>query len=244
MPEGPSIVILKELLLPYQGKTVQLAEGSAAIDFERLKGKKLLSVKIWGKHTLLCFKDFYIRIHLLMFGSYRINERRENMVPRLSLGMKGVELNFYTCQVKLIEGRPDGDYDWEADVMSDEWDAAKALKKIRALKNAMVCDVLLDQQIFSGSGNIIKNEVLFRIRVHPESLAEAMPLKKQKELVKEARNYSFDFLKWKKENILKKNWLIYKKAMCPRCGIPATSAYLGKGKRLSCFCTNCQELFV
>ncbi|MGJ9419020.1 hypothetical protein ACHAC9_14805 [Massilia sp. CMS3.1] len=26
---------------------------------------------------------------------------------------------------------------------------------------------LLDQDIFSGVGNVIKNEVLFRIRVHP-----------------------------------------------------------------------------
>jgi endonuclease-8 len=243
MPEGPSIVILKELLQPYAGKIVQSAEGSAAIDFERLTGKKILQFRSWGKHTLICFKDFYIRIHLLMFGSYRINERREQMIPKLSLLIKGVELNFYTCQVKLMEGKADGDYEWEADVMADEWNAASALKKIRALETAQVCDVLLDQQIFSGSGNIIKNEVLFRIAVHPESVVGAMPLKKLKELVKETRNYSFDFLKWKKENVLKKHWLIYKKSMCPRCGIPVQVEHLGKGKRLTCFCNNCQELY-
>jgi endonuclease-8 len=99
-------------------------------------------------------------------------------------------------------------------------------------------------QIFSGSGNIIKNEVLFRIAVHPESVIEAMPLKKLKELVKETRNYSFDFLKWKKENVLKKHWLIYKKRVCPRCDLPVKTDHLGKGKRLSCFCDNCQELYV
>ncbi|HRO68823.1 MAG TPA: hypothetical protein PK951_00545 [Chitinophagaceae bacterium] len=44
----------------------------------------------------------------------------------------------------------------------------------------MVCDALLDQEIFSGVGNIIKNEVLYRIRVHPESLIGDIPLKKDK----------------------------------------------------------------
>ncbi|MCZ8285890.1 MAG: endonuclease [Bacteroidia bacterium] len=243
MPEGPSIVILKELLQPYQGKVIQAAEGVAAIDFKRLEGKKLLQVKSWGKHTLLCFKDFYIRIHLLMFGSYRINERREQMTPKLTLVLKGAEVNFYTCQVKLMEGKADDDYAWDADIMAAEWDAKKALKKIRALRDAKICDVLLDQEIFSGSGNIIKNEVLFRVAVHPESRAGAMPLKKLKELVNETRNYSFDFLKWKKANVLQKHWLIYKKAICPRCHLPVKTAHLGKGKRLSCFCKHCQELF-
>ena len=243
MPEGPSIVILKELLLPYTGKIVQSAEGSAAIDFGRLKGKKILQFRSWGKHTLICFKDCYIRIHLLMFGSYRIGERREGMTSRLSIRLKGAELNFYTCQVKLMDGKADDDYDWEADVMGDEWNASAALKKLKALKPAMICDVLLDQEIFSGSGNIIKNEVLFRAAVHPLSVTNAIPPKKLKELVKEIRNYSFEFYRWKKAGVLKKHWLIYKKSLCPRCNIRVELAHLGKGKRLSCFCGNCQQLY-
>jgi len=243
MPEGPSIVILKELLLPYAGKIVQSAEGNAAIDLSRLSRKKILGIKSWGKHTLICFSDFYIRIHLLMFGSYSINEPKENRVPRLSLRLKGGELNFYTCQVKLVEGKPDKDYDWEADVMGDAWNAAKALEKIHTLDSALVCDVLLDQQIFSGSGNIIKNEVLFRLAVHPESQVQAMPQSILKKLVKETRSYSFDFYHWKKANVLRKHWLIYKKAICPRCHTPVTSTHTGKGKRLSCFCPDCQQLY-
>lgn len=244
MPEGPSIVILKELLTPYSGKVVQSADGSAAIDFKRLEGKKILAFKSWGKHTLICFKDVYVRIHLLMFGSYRINERREGMKPRLSLHLKGVEINFYTCQVKLMEGNPETDYDWKADVMSDEWSAGAASKKLKLLPETMVCDALLDQQIFSGSGNIIKNEVLFRIALHPESRLGALPPGKLKALVKEARDYSFDFYHWKKEGTLKKHWQIYKQKECPRCGIPAQKAYCGKQKRLTCFCENCQVLHV
>ena len=68
----------------------------------------------------------------------------------------------------------------------------------------MVCDALLDQNIFTGVGNIIKNEVLFRTRIHPESKIGNIPQKKINELIKEARNYSFDFLEWKKQYAIKK----------------------------------------
>ena len=36
-------------------------------------------------------------------------------------------------------------------------------------------DALLDQDVFAGAGNIIKNEVLHRIRVHPESPVGRLP---------------------------------------------------------------------
>ena len=42
-------------------------------------------------------------------------------------------------------------------------------------------------------GNIIKNEVLYRIRVHPPVQVGALPAAKLSELVREARQYSFDF---------------------------------------------------
>jgi endonuclease-8 len=54
--------------------------------------------------------------------------------------------------------------------MNPEWDKRKAKQKIKAIPNTMVCDTLLHQDIFGGVGNIIKNEVLYRIRVHPESI--------------------------------------------------------------------------
>jgi endonuclease-8 len=54
---------------------------------------------------------------------------------------------------------------------------------------------LLDQHVFSGVGNIIKNEVLHRIRVHPESTVGGLPSRKLGEMIRQARDYSFDFLR-------------------------------------------------
>jgi endonuclease-8 len=242
MPEGPSIVILKEELQIFKGKKILEVEGNSKIDLTRLKNLKIKDFRSWGKHFLICFTDFYLRIHLLMFGTYRINERKE-VKPRLHLKLSNGEFNFYNCSIKIIEGNPDDQYDWEADIMSDQWNAVKAEKKLKNMKDTFACDALMNQEIFSGVGNIIKNEVLFRTKIHPESLIGSLPVKKLKELIKDAREYSLQFYVWKKAYVLRKHWLIYKKGECPRCKIKTKRKYMGKGNRLTCYCDNCQVLY-
>lgn len=242
MPEGPSIVILKEAVRAFKGKTVIIASGNTKIEKERMNGKKVLDLKSWGKHFLICFKGFSLRVHFMLFGSYRINERKVSPA-RLSLQFADGELNFYACSVKFIDEPLDDVYDWSADVMSDDWDPKAAKKKLKASPDMLACDALLDQNIFAGSGNIIKNEVLFRIFVHPASKVGALPTKQLNLLIKEARNYSFDFYEWKKQYVLKKHWLAHTKKTCPRCKIPLIKKYMGKTNRRTFYCDNCQILY-
>lgn len=243
MPEGPSIVILRELAEGFSGKEILRVEGNSKIDRERMVGQKILSVRSWGKHFLIEFAEFSLRVHFLMFGSYRINERKDS-IPRLSLQCADKsELNFYACSVKYVEGSLDANYDWRADVMSDHWAPAIALKKLRAAPEKLVCDALLDQDVFAGVGNIIKNEVLFRIRVHPLSAIGALPAAKLRDLVTHARQYSFEFLEWKKQYVLREHWLAHNKRECSRCGVPYSKAHLGKTNRRSFFCEICQKKY-
>lgn len=242
MPEGPSLIIAKEAAAPFVGHKVIAAAGNAKIDVSRMDGQKLEEIKTWGKHLLLCFNGFTVRIHFLLFGTYLINERK-NALLRLGLTFKNGELNFYTVAVKVIDGDLNKIYDWTADVMNDNWDAVAAKEKLKAMPNKMVCDALLEQEIFSGVGNIIKNEVLYRIYVHPESLAGNMPDDKLDELIAEARNYSFDFLRWKQQDVQKRHWLAHSKKTCKRCNLPFYKEYTGSKKRRSFFCTNCQVLY-
>lgn len=243
MPEGPSIVILKEAALQFKGKRVVSAIGNAKIDMSRIEGEKVIDMKSWGKQFLICFKGFTIRIHLLMFGTYRINEEKDAK-PRLSLQFQTGSLNFYTCSVKIMEGDLNEVYDWQADTMSDQWNPTKALRSINKLKNTMVCDLLLNQEIFAGAGNIVKNEVLFRIRILPETLVENLPIAKKKLLIKETRNYCFDFYEWKKKFELKKHFQVYNKKTCPVCGTSITKKYLGKTNRRTFYCGHCQKLIL
>jgi endonuclease VIII len=241
--EGPSLIILLEEIRSFKGKKITEASGLAKIEYTRLPGKKIRSFRTWGKHFLIEFKTFTLRIHFLMFGSYRINERK-NRNPSLQLKFEDKsELNFYTSSVREIESDPDEVYDWSSDVMSDLWDPAKARRKLKKRPALNVGDALLDQEVFSGVGNIIKNEVLFRIRVHPESVIGAIPPRKLTEMIAEARNYSFDFYRWKKVLQLKKHWLIHTRKKCPRCKVEASKKYTGKTNRRSFFCGQCQALY-
>lgn len=104
-----------------------------------------------------------------------------------------------------------------------------------------VGDVLLDQTIFAGVGNIIKNEVLFICKVHPETRIKNLA-EKQNNLVDETRAYCLKFYEWKKKYELKKHWQIYRKRICPSCGSMVIRKKTGKRERLSHFCSQCQLL--
>ncbi|WP_341676797.1 hypothetical protein [Niveibacterium sp. SC-1] len=240
MPEGPSIVLLKEAAADFAGRKILRAEGNAKIDLALLRNRQIVVLRSWGKHFLIELPTRTIRIHFLLFGSYRIDERRD-MAPRLSLGFaQGRELNFYSCSVRLIDAPLDEVYDWRTDVMSDAWDPALAHERLAKMPQSLACDALLDQDVFAGVGNIIKNEVLFRIRVHSLARIGDLPVKVLDDLVREARQYSFDFLEWKRRFVLREHWLAHRKRICPRCDIPLVRAKLGQRERWAYCCERCQ----
>jgi len=242
MPEGPTLLILKEQIVPlFEGKKISKVSGNAKIDMAKLKGRTIKKIRTWGKQLFLCLPNTTIRVHFLLFGSSSIDEKtKPERSIRLMLQVPKHCIYFYTCSVKLLEEDIDEVYDWEADVLSEDWDPLKARKKLKEMPKTLVCDALLDQQVFSGVGNIIKNEVLFRIRLHPETQVGNLPPRKLSDLIKEARKYSFDFLRWKKEFTLRKHWLAHIKKTCPRCDIPFVKKKCGKTNRRSFFCENCQ----
>jgi endonuclease-8 len=242
MPEGPSIFLVREALQPFTGKKIIAANGNTKIEKIRLAGQKIRNIRSWGKHLLICFDSFTLRIHFMMFGTYLINERKSTPL-RLSLEFKSGEINFYTCSVRILEESPDALYDFSADTLSDSWSPRKASLKLNRIPGINVCDALLDQKIFSGVGNIIKNEILFRIKVHPESLIGKLPRKIKSALVREAKNYSLDFLKWKRAFELKKHWLVYTKKTCPRDQSAIHKEYIGTTRRRTFYCEKCQALY-
>jgi len=244
MPEGPSIIILKNEVaaLKLKGKEILHVEGTSGIDKDKLIHQQVTDFRSWGKHFLVCFEGFTLRIHFMLFGTYMINGRKSSPA-RLSLQFDKAELNFYSCSVKIFDQPADELYDWNGDIMSDKWSTEKALEKLMNAPKMLACDALLNQDIFAGSGNIIKNEVLFRTGIHPLSQVGKLPANKLLEMVNETRNYSFDFLNWKLASTLKEHWLAHTKKECPRCDTPFLKQYLGKTKRRSYFCTNCQTLY-
>src|SRR5436190_20677549 len=109
MPEGPSIVILKEQVQQFKGKKILEVSGNSKIDYLQLQNKKLIDFKSWGKHFLVCCNGITLRVHFMLFGSYRINEKKVTPV-RLSLEFKNGEINFYACSLKIFHEDPDDIY--------------------------------------------------------------------------------------------------------------------------------------
>ena len=243
MPEGPSIILVKEAVAKFTGKKIISVSGDSKIDQSLLLNREIVEFKSWGKHFLICLDSLILKVHFLMFGSYMIDEKKPDRAIRLNLTFENGEINFYTCSLKYLEGDINQYYDWSADVMNDQWNKQKAKVKLKAIPGELICDVVLEQGVFAGVGNIIKNEILYRVRVHPESIVGKIPTAKLNKLIDETRIYSFQFLEWKRSYELKKHWLAHTKKICLRCNLPIIKKQTGLKKRRSFICANCQTLY-
>jgi endonuclease-8 len=249
--EGPSLHLAAAQLKPFVGKRIQGVRGNTTIAKDRLEGEVVRGIFAWGKHLVLQCGDFALRVHFLMFGSFEADvegitvtgDYKRPRVPRLALTFPNGELRMFTCSVRFIEGRNvKRTYDFSVDIMSKAWDPKLALAHLKEQEKEQIADVLLDQTIFAGVGNIIKNEVLCLAQTHPEALVRQLSVPKRKAIITHARAFSLQFLAWRKVFALKKNLRIHRRGTCPACGGPVTHKKTGKRERMSHFCPRCQPL--
>lgn len=158
---------------------------------------KIASVYTVGKRLVMEADSPAVVIHFLMFGSYRLNERRGGMVPRLSLSLYSHELNFYNCSVKIIHKQELVTLDVKTDVLNPDFAKEGAMEAVQEYPG-MIADLLLDQTVFGGVGNITKNEALYAAGIHPASISRNIPREKTKTLIQETIRFSSDFLEVKR----------------------------------------------
>jgi endonuclease-8 len=150
-------------------------------------------------------------------------------------------VNTYNCSLKLIESaHAKRDYDFSIDIMSPRWDPAGALKRLKQLGHEEIADVLLDQTVFAGVGNIIKNEVLSTMHLAPQRKVASIPTPKLKALIAEARAFSRQFYRWRKKFVLTKNLRAHRRALCPHCEGRMIRAKTGTRQRWAYWCPACQ----
>ncbi len=211
--------------------------------------KKVKNIISWGKHLIIQFDEFALRTHFLLFGAFEatVNDAtltgdyRRSYTPRLQLDFENGDIKLFNCSVKFLEtANAKADYDFTIDIMSPQWDSEKAFDSIYSKPEDEIADVLLDQKIFAGVENIIKNEVLWRVRIHPETKVKDLESSKLKELIGETKKFSLLFYKWRKVFLLRKHLDIYQKSICPRCGVTVKRQKTGKRNRISHFCPVCQ----
>lgn len=243
--EGPSLYLAKEQLKPFMKQRIETASGNTSLDISHLPGRTVKDIFSWGKQLVFQFDSFAIRIHFLLFGTFEAKvdgewvtgDYRRARVPRLAFTFENGEINMYNCSVKFIESADaKKEYDFTIDVMSRQWDAAKAYKLVRKFPEEEIGDVLLDQEIFAGVGNIIRNEVLSLQKLAPQRKVKDITTAKLRSLIAEVHSYSHQFYRWRKRFVLRKHYRIYQKGVCPYCGNKIIKAKTGKRQRWSYWC--------
>ena len=147
-----------------------------------MRGRTVERVEARGKHLLIWFSgDLVLRTHMRMNGSwhiYRPGERwqRPHRDMRIVIETAAMHAVAFTVPVaEFITSRELATHDLVAglgpDPLADTFRAEDALERIQAHGNVEIADVLLDQTVISGIGNVYKSEVLFGARVNPFILA-------------------------------------------------------------------------
>lgn len=248
--EGPSLKLASEQLRPFIGERVLEVHGNTKIDKERCQGQLLRNVFSHGKQLLMQFDTFGLRVHFMLFGTYEADvdgitvsgDYVRARVPRLALRFSNGELRLFSCSVRYLEGtNVKRQFDMSTDVLSRSWDPEQAMAAMATQRNAQIADVLLDQQIFAGVGNIIKNEVLSLVHIRPEAFVKNLSLAKRKEIIAQARFFSHQFLRWRRKFQLRKHLLVHQQKYCPYCNEQLLHERTGAKQRMSHYCPKCQR---
>ena len=249
--EGPSLYLAAEQLRPLKGETVVDVAGNTKTDKERLRGRIVRDIFAWGKHLVFQFDTFAVRIHFMLFGTFEAEvdgvwvtgDYRRAREPRLALVFTRGRILMFSCSVKFIES-PSARrmYDFSVDIMSRSWDPGQAVRNLRRAADEQIADVLLDQEVFAGVGNIIKNEVLSLTRTHPQQRIRSLNAAKLKEITARTREFSKQFLRWRRKFLLRKNLKVHRRAACPHCAGKLLRKKTGERERWSYWCPRCQPL--
>jgi endonuclease-8 len=179
MPEGHTLFALaRDLDAAFRGTTPSATspQGKFEAGAALLSGRVFLHATSWGKHLFVEFEgDTWLHVHLGLIGTFTIDDRPyAGEVPvvgqvRLRLAteehvadLRGPNLCAVITpeQVEAVTARlgpdplrpdPDPDIGW---------------RKI-ARSSKTIAELLMDQSVLAGVGNVYRSEVLFRQRVDP-----------------------------------------------------------------------------
>lgn len=176
MPEGHTLRRLADdLTSAFGGRQVRVGspQGRFAADAALLDGSRLVTADSAGKHLFVEFEgERFIHVHLGLIGKFDIVEGPSQQ-PRGQVRLRIASETAYadlrgatqcdlvgTARRDEILGRlgPDplrADGDWQ-----------KAWRRI-SRSDRSIGDLLMDQEVLAGVGNVFRAEVLFRHRIDP-----------------------------------------------------------------------------
>lgn len=266
MPEGDTIHRIAANLAP---KLVgQVLERVTAQGLVRgLAGQKVVSVTAHGKHLVIeLASGTYLRAHLGMYGRHRVYTRTEGdaMLAKMSPGRVTMAITTQNLVALWIGARTIEVSDRRAplhghavaslgpDVLGDDFDPERAGARAEtAAMTRTIADVVLDQRIAAGIGNVYKSEVLFLRGADPRRRASTFDRAALVEIYTTARELMLENLgpgpRTTRDRLAgdapgDERYFVYGRSgkPCRRCAAPIECYQLGDPPRWTWSCPRCQ----
>jgi endonuclease-8 len=184
MPEGDTIARAAAALERAQAgqRITRFATGLAHLarvdDDAPIRGRTIQSWRSRGKHLLLTLSgDLVLRTHMRMHGSwhlYRPGERWQRPARAARIEVETANWLAVAFDVPVAEFlMPDALRRTSAlnrlspDLASPSFDRQEAIVRLRAAAARPIGEVLLDQRVMAGIGNVFRSELLFLVGLHP-----------------------------------------------------------------------------
>ena len=163
-------------------------------------GRTIESVTAAGKHVLMRFSgDLVLRTHMRMNGSWHIyrpgetwhRPRRDMRILIATAPFEAVAFNVPVAE--FLSGRAMARQQdlrlMGPDLLSEAFDAAEAVRRLRGRGRSAIADALLNQRVVAGIGNVYKSEVLFMCGVSPFSRVADLRDDQLRQLLSTARTH-------------------------------------------------------
>lgn len=181
MPEGDTLALaatrLREAL---GGKLVELSGSARAVARERsrFRERRVLDVTSLGKHLLVHFdNEWILRTHLGMTGAWHVygpGERWRVTPGKARVVIDAGDQTAVCFAVPTVELGPASVVERSLahlgpDLMAAELDIDDIVARAATAPGPTAADLLLDQRVMAGVGNVYKSEVLFLERIDPHA---------------------------------------------------------------------------
>jgi endonuclease-8 len=254
MPEGDSIYRAAQALhRALAGRTVTSFETVlpklARIDEDApVTGRTIERVRSSGKNLIIEFSgDLHLHTHMKMNGSwhiYRPGERWQRPRRDMRIVISTDEYVAVAFTVPVAEfhtsrslARQTDLRSMGPDLLGETFDRDEALRRIRARPDEEIANVLLNQRVLAGIGNIWKSETLFASGIDPFARVADLDDVQLERIVDNARRLLVHSAKGRS------TFAVYSRGgdPCRRCGTPIRYRKQGVDARSTYWCPKCQR---
>jgi endonuclease-8 len=243
MPEGDTIWrAASELQRHLGGRRVDAARPVA---LTRLVGRTLLRVEPIGKHIYMHFSGgIVLHTHMRMTGAWHVyaTAQRRRRAPHLTtavLGFGDVQAILFAAPVCELIGAAAVGSGLGPDILAAAFDVREVMARARVSPRPTIAEVLLDQAVCAGIGNIFRCDALWHERIDPMTAVSELDDRALAALYNRARDLM--------RRAAVADRFRARKAVHGRAGAPCTvcgtlirGAPLGSPARIVFWCPRCQ----